>query len=179
MKTHNLSFALPLSWAAAYCLMVPLQTIASTVVIDDHFDDGTVTGWMSQGNTRTFDAHNITESGSILSSEVLATQSNTNRAIVSEGTFDPGDGGFGMSFVVTGIDGTPGANGFFAGAVSGNDIFFRDTSLINFGLTFFGQNARTASGGGFGLIYADNKTTMEAYPRPTSSAAAMPQEMLK
>ncbi|MEZ5301494.1 MAG: hypothetical protein R3F11_12720 [Verrucomicrobiales bacterium] len=36
------------------------------MVIDDHFDDGTVTGWQSVGNVRTFSAHNITESGSVL-----------------------------------------------------------------------------------------------------------------
>lgn len=139
-------------------LTLGLQSAVATVVINDHFDDGTVTGWMSQGNARTFSAHNITESGTVLASEVVATQTNTNRGIVSTTSFDPAEagGGFSMNFSVAGIAGMPGANGYFIGAVTDDSVFFRDGSARNFGLTFFGQDGRTGSGGGFGLAYGDN-----------------------
>ena len=101
---------------------------------------------------------NITETGSILSSEVVATQTNTHRGIVSTTSFDPDaeSGGFTMSFNVSSVAGTPGANGYFIGGVTDNSVFFRDASALNFGLSFFGQDTRTGSAGGFGLAYGDN-----------------------
>lgn len=143
-------------WVAVTSALAIAPAAATTVVINDDFSDGTVTGWMSQGNGQGIDAHNITESGSVLVSEVVANQGNTNRGIVSVASFDPGSDGFSMDFVVASVANTPGANGYFIGAVNGNDAFYRDADLRNFGLTFFGQNARTGSGGGFGLHYADN-----------------------
>ena len=87
-----------LAATAASCL----TAAATTTVIDDHFDDGTVTGWQSMGNNRTISAHNITETGSILTSEVVATQSDTHRGVVSTTPWDPSaeSGGFSMTFVV-------------------------------------------------------------------------------
>ena len=135
-----------------------LPASATSVVIGDHFDDSTVTGWAGQGNTRTFSAQNITETGTILSSEVVATQTNTHRGIVSSTSFNPDAeaGGFSMRFSVSSISGTPGANGYFIGAVGDDSVFFRDASTSNFGLTFYGQDARTASLGGFGINFGDN-----------------------
>ncbi|MGI9239423.1 MAG: hypothetical protein ACR2RV_01400, partial [Verrucomicrobiales bacterium] len=145
---------LSLSFTAVTCLTAG----ATTVVIDDHFDDGVVTGWIGQGNTRTFSAQNISETGTIISSEVIPTQTNTHRGIISTDSFDPDaeSGGFTMRFDVSSVAGTPGANGYFIGGVTDNSIFFRDVSARNFGLTFFGQDARTGSQGGFGLAYGDN-----------------------
>ena len=152
---HTLRTAsLCLTITAASCLTAG----ATTTVIDDDFDDGTVTGWTGAGNTRTFSAQNITEAGTVISSETVATQSNTHRGIISTDSFNPDaeSDGFTMRFNVSSIAGTPGANGYFIGAVNDNAGFFRDAGLSNFGLTFFGQDARTGSLGGFGLAYGDN-----------------------
>ena len=130
---------------------------ATTVVIDDHFDDGTVTGWTSMGNGRTFSAHNISESGTTLTSEIIETQSDTHRGVISDSSFDPSSeaGGFSMTFVVS-SQGTaaPGANGFFLGTTTATAGFFRN--LDNFGLTFFGHATRTNSVNGVSLIVGDN-----------------------
>ncbi len=50
----------------------------------------------------------------------------------------------------------PQANGFFIGLARNNDVFHRDGSTRNFRLTFFSQDPRTGSLGGFGLSYEDN-----------------------
>jgi hypothetical protein len=142
--------------ALAIGLVLTGSTHAQTI-IDDHFDGAAVSGWISQGNTRGISAHNITQTGSVLTSEVVATQSNTNRGIVSERSFEPAaTGEFSMTFVVEDVGSNPQANGFFIGLVRNNDVFHRDGSTRNFGLTFFGQDPRTGSLGGFGLAYGDN-----------------------
>ncbi len=148
------------SLSAATMIALAATVGATSVVIDDDFNDGVVTGWMGQGNTRTFSAHNISESGSVITSEVIPTQSDTYRGIVSTTSFNPSAeaGGFTMSFLVASQGPpAPGANGTFIGAVGANTDFFRN--LDNFGLTFFGTDSRTGSGGGFGLIYGDNNGT--------------------
>ena len=83
-------------------------------LIDDHFDDELVTGWESIGNSLGA-THNITESGTTLTSEVIATESNlnTNRGIINTTAFDPkaDADGFTMTFEVTSQTGPePGAN---------------------------------------------------------------------
>jgi hypothetical protein len=138
---------------------VATEASATTVVIDHDFDDAAVTGWMSQGNPRTFSAHNITENASVLPSEVVPAQTDTHRGIVSTTSFDPNaeSGGFTMTFVVTSHGPpAPGANGFFIGAVADNSGFFRNSD--NFGPTFFGTSVpnRTGSASGFGLVFGDN-----------------------
>jgi hypothetical protein len=47
----------------------------------------------------------------------------------------------------------PSANGLFMGAGGNNGAFYRAAN--NFGLTFFGQESRTASAYGFGLVAGD------------------------
>ena len=133
--------------------------LATTVVIEDHFDDGIATGWQSLGNTLGA-THNITESGTDLTSEVIATQANlnTHRGIVSTTSFDPAaeSGGFSMTFVVTsqGVP-APGANGLFLGATTSTTTFFRTAPTQSFGLSFFGHATRTQSNGGVSLTTND------------------------
>ena len=127
------------------------------IILDDHFDGAVVSGWIGQGNSRTFSAQNLTQAGSVITSEVVATQSNTNRGFVSTASFEPAaTGGFRMTFVADSVGTAPGANGYFIGLVRENNVFHRDASTKNFGLAFFGQDPRTGSSGGFGLVYGDN-----------------------
>lgn len=126
------------------------------IIIDDHFDDGTIDGWISQGNPRSA-THDIGVSGSLIVSEVTPTQTNTNRGIASTVSFDPlGENGFTLTFVVESLSQVPAANGFFLGIVGDNSVFYRDGSTRNFGLTYFGTESRTNSSGGFGLNFGDN-----------------------
>jgi hypothetical protein len=137
--------------------------LAAQTIVDDDFDDEVVTGWMSQGNIRTYSAHKITETDSVLTSEVIPTQSDTNRGIVSTTAFDPSSlaGGFKMTFIVTSQGPpVPSANGYFIGIVSDNQSFFRE--LPNFGMVFFGLETRTRSMGGFSVIYGDRNGTAPA-----------------
>jgi arylsulfatase A len=144
-------------------LLVGADIGHSQIILDDHFDDAEVSGWVGQGNTRTFSAQNITQTGSVLTSGVVATQTNTNRSIVSTTSFAPAaTGGFRMTFVADSVSTAPGANGYFIGLVRENNVFHRDASTKNFGLAFYGQEARTGSSGGFGLIYGDNNNTASA-----------------
>lgn len=147
--------------ATLLTLSIP-AALATTVVIDDHFDDGTVTGWSSLGNNLGA-THNITESGTTLTSEVIATQpnQNTHRGIVSTTSFDPAaeSGGFTMTFVVSsqGVPG-PGANGMFLGATTGTTDpteFYRSVGVDSFGLSLFGHPVRTQSDGGVSLSTND------------------------
>lgn len=138
-------------------LAVFFGTRSGSFLIDDHFDGETVSGWIGQGNGQTFSAQNIAQTNSVITSEVTATAANVNRGIVSEASFDPSaSGGFTMTFEVESVSATPGANGYFIGLVRDNDVFYRDATTRNFGLTFFGIDARTNSFGGFGLGYGDN-----------------------
>ena len=133
--------------------------VKGETVVDDDFDDETVTGWESLGNSLGA-THNITETGTTLTSEVVATQGNlnTNRGIVSTASFNPvaDPTGFSMTFVVERQgDLIPGANGMFLGLTSSNSIFFRTTGVSSFGLVFYGQPARTQSQGGVSLVTND------------------------
>ena len=137
-----------------------IHSADAQIIIDDDFDAPEVSGWVGQGNTRTFSEQTITQADSVITSEVVATQSNTNRGIVSETSFEPAaTGGFSLTFVVDSVGGQPGANGYFIGIVRNNDQFFRDATTKNFGLAFFGQDPRTMSVGGFGFVYGDNNGT--------------------
>lgn len=150
MKTRHLPVPL---------LILTAPTALSTVIINDHFDDGVVTGWASVGNPLGAN-HNITESGSSLTSEVIANQGNlnTHRGIASDANFDPASeaGGFSMTFVVNSQGAlAPGANGLFLGLTSDNATFFRTAPTQSFGLTFFGHPTRTQSTGGLSLVTND------------------------
>ena len=132
------------------------EVIDGNVLIDDHFDDDLSAMWISQGNTAGA-THNITESDSVLRSEVVGAAANSNRGVASNLAFDPTENeGFSLTFVVEGVLQTPEANGFFVGIVGDNSVFYRDGTTRNFGLTFYGQEARTNSAGGFGLNFGDN-----------------------
>lgn len=144
---------------AAMTVGLTAPAFATTVVIDDHFDDGTVGGWQSLGNGLGAD-HSISESGSVLTSVVTATQTNfnTHRGIVSTTSFDPSSeaGGFTMRFIVDGQGAlAPGANGLFLGATDSNSVFFRTAPTASFGLSFFGHPTRTQSEGGVSLTTND------------------------
>jgi hypothetical protein len=141
-------------------LAVALSTpslLATSIILDD-FDDNTVTGWSSLGNPLGAD-HNITESGSNLTSEVIANQANlnTHRGIVSDTSFNPAaEAGFSATFVVTSQGAlAPGANGMFLGLTNDNVTFFRTAGVNSFGLTFFGHGTRTNSVSGVSLVTND------------------------
>ncbi len=140
--------------------LIALATPAalSTIIINDDFDDNTVTGWESLGNSLGAD-HTISESGSILTSEVVANQGNlnTHRGVVSTTSFDPAsEPGFSMSFVVSSQGApAPGANGMFLGITSSSSTFFRTSGVSSFGLTLFGHVTRTQSNGGVSLVTND------------------------
>jgi len=137
--------------------------IAAQTIIDDHFEGAQVSGWVGQGNSRGFSAHNVSQAGSVITSEVLATQSDTNRGIVSAVSFEPAaTGGIRMTFVADRVSAQPSANGYFIGLVREAGVFHRDASTRNFGLAFFGIDGRTGSAGGFGLVYGDNNNTASA-----------------
>ena len=133
---------------------------AGQIIIDDDFDDDVITGWQSLGNTLGA-THAITESGSLLTSNVVASQGNlnTHRGIVSTTAFDPvtdGAGGFSMTFVVSSQGSlAPGANGMFLGLTSSDSVFFRTSPTSSFGLTFFGHATRTQSNSGVSLVTDD------------------------
>ena len=139
--------------------LFPIQPAEGGTIIDDHFDDGTVTGWESIGNSLAA-THHLTEGDSKLTSEVIGTDVNlnTNRGIVSTTSFDPAAeaGGFTMTFEVSSqavLE--PGANGMFLGLTSSNETFFRLDGVSTFGLVFFGLPARTDSAGGVSLVTDD------------------------
>ncbi|MFT4550017.1 MAG: arylsulfatase A-like enzyme [Verrucomicrobiales bacterium] len=135
---------------------IATPSLAGNILIDDHFDDGLIDSWIGQGNFQTA-THNIREANSLIISEVIGSQVNTNRGIASNLSFDPIDSdGFALTFVVESVEQTPAANGFFLGIVGDNGVFYRDRSTRNFGLTFFGTEARTNSQAGFGLNFGDN-----------------------
>ena len=146
------------SVAAAALIAVNSPGIAQ-VVLDDAFDDGTVSGWLSLGNSLGA-THNLTESGGVLASEVIATQNNfnTNRGIVSTTSFAPAlaTEGFSVTFEVASQGAlAPGANGLFLGITSDRSTFFRTAPTSSFGLVFFGHASRTRSEGGVSVVTDD------------------------
>ncbi|MDB4384006.1 hypothetical protein N9042_00430 [bacterium] len=147
-------------YSALYFFLVgQIVPICAETILDDNFDDSTVTGWESIGNILAAD-HTITEADGELTSAVVGTEANlnTNRGIVSEVSFKPLDdsNGFYMNFeVVRQGDLSPGANGMFLGLTSSNTDFFRDEGVFTFGLVFWGLPARTDSDGGVSLVTND------------------------
>ncbi len=126
------------------------------VLLDDHFEDEDSAPWVRQGNSITANQV-ITEADSVIQSTVTATQANSNRGIASVLAFDPKENdGFTLTFVVDQVDQAPEVNGCFLGIVGDATGFYRDGGTRNFGLTFFGTEARTNSNGGFGLNFGDN-----------------------
>ena len=91
---------------------------------------------------------------------MLNTGGNQNGGVASIASFSPSSQGIHATFVLKGLFNAdtgdfarPTANGLFMGVVANNAAFYRASN--NFGLGFFGQEARTASSAGFGLIAGD------------------------
>ena len=146
----------------SFALLGLVSSLSGETIIDDHFDDGVVTGWASLGNSLAA-THTITEEETALTSVVLGTEANlnTNRGIVSAASFNPLDDptGFTMTFEVTSQgDLAPGANGMFLGLTSSDETFFRLDGVFSFGLVFYGHPARSQSQGGVSLVTNDVST---------------------
>jgi hypothetical protein len=133
------------------------STQAQTRIADD-FDDGEWESmWVVQSNS--VGSTELTEADGMIAD--LNSGNCHNGGIASIATFSPIDQGIKATFVLnsvvspeTGDPARTGANGLFLGVVGDNDAFFR--SKPNFGLVFFGNENRTHSAAGFGLISGDN-----------------------
>ena len=140
---------------ATFLVVVP-SAVAQTTVIDD-FDDGEwESKWVIQHNN--VGATSVAEGDSEV--RMMNTGANQNGGIASIASFSPFDQGVRVTFVlngladpITGEFSRPSANGLFMGVVANNGAFYRAAN--NFGLAFFGQESRTASGDGFGLVAGD------------------------
>lgn len=127
-----------------------------TIVLDDHFDTSPPSNWGTQGNSVAAQ-HNLIVSNSIMTSSVSSQNTESNRGLASEIPFDPlQNNGFSVTFVVDEVGQAPTTNGFFLGIAGSKDVFYRDNTTRNFGLTFFGLESRTNSSQGFGLNFGDN-----------------------
>ena len=82
---------------------------------------------------------------------------NDNTGIVSDISLDLAaqSAGFSATFVITSISADPNNNGMFVGIQTQKSGFFRDSGLKNYGLVFSGNEGRTSSSAGFGMIRDD------------------------
>lgn len=150
----NSKLSLPLLISVLF--LAPLPGVAQTTVVDDFDDDEWESSWVVQHNN--VGATAVTEAdGQVV---MMNTGANQNGGIASIASFSPFDQGVRASFVLnqlidpeTGDFVSPAANGLFMGVVANNGAFYRAAN--NFGLAFYGQESRTASSGGFGLIAGD------------------------
>jgi len=134
----------------------------SVILIDDHFDNGDlgtdvngVNGGFTKLSNGAGGAGSASEAGT--NATMVTTGNDDNTGIVSNHSFDAAGTapyGFEMSFVVTSLSSDPGNNGMFLGLQEDGTSFFRDVE--NFGLVFSGNESRTSSDDGFGLILNDN-----------------------
>lgn len=131
----------------------------STVVIDDHFENGDLaTGGVNGGFT--LRSNGVGGTGSASESGTIATMTttggNNNSGIVSNTSFDAAGQpiGFRMNFDIPSVSSDPQNNGMFLGLQDDGTSFFRSTK--NFGLVFSGTESRTSSGAGFGFGINDN-----------------------
>ena len=137
-------------------LILSIASVAQTTVIDD-FDDGEwESKWVIQHNN--VGATTVAEADSEVT--MMNTGGNQNGGIASIASFSPFEQGVRATFVLnrltdptTGEFARPAANGLFMGVVANNGAFYRAAN--NFGLAFFGQESRTASAEGFGLVAGD------------------------
>ena len=129
-------------------------------IIDD-FDNGDlgtdvngVNGGFTKRSNSGGGAGSASEAGT--DATMVTTGSNDNTGIVSNNSFDAAStapSGFEMSFSVTSLSSDPANNGMFLGLQDDGTSFFRN--IENFGLVFSGNESRTSSGGGFGLVLND------------------------
>ncbi|MEM7386241.1 MAG: LamG-like jellyroll fold domain-containing protein, partial [Verrucomicrobiota bacterium] len=123
----------------------------------EEFDEGDITDrWVVQKN-----AVGTTE----ISQEdgfgiTVATTTNANGGLASLATFDPIAENIRVKFVVEDVSANPNANGFFVGVIEDNQVFHRTAN--NFGIGMFGQEARTMSAAGFGLVAGERNASNAA-----------------
>ena len=133
-------------------------------LLDDHFDDGNIGTAINGVNGGFHLVSNgaggpgaISESGS--NAVEMTTGGNNNTGIVSDNAIDvagAAPNGIRMTFVVTDISRDPGSNGMFLGLQNDSSTFYRSGGVgHNFGLVFSGDEGRTSSAGGFGLVTND------------------------
>ena len=148
-----------LSIVVVACLLSLAANATGQVLIDDHFDDGdmetggTNGGFVPVGNAQDTEV-TLIEEGSIATIEMIPIANNGNKGMASISSFDASSlQEFTATFVVTEVTEKPAANGHFLGITDDGETFFR--SIENFGLVFFGQESRTNSSEGFGLVIND------------------------
>ena len=132
--------------------------LAQTTVVDDFVSADWESSWVIQHNNVGATAVSVSEADSEV--VMMNTGSNQNGGIASIASFSPFDQGVRATFVLNNVIDpelgeftSPSANGLFMGVVANNGAFYRAAN--NFGLAFFGNEARTASGAGFGLVAGD------------------------
>ncbi|MBT5928545.1 MAG: hypothetical protein HOH33_18235 [Verrucomicrobia bacterium] len=138
-------------------LMTFTTSMFAQLVIDDSFDDGDwESTWIVQHNA--VGSTTVEESGGDL--VMLNQGTNQNGGVASIESFAPTEQGVQATFVLKGVFSPdtgdlarPTANGLFMGVVANNGAFYRASN--NFGLAFFGNENRTASAAGYGLIAGD------------------------
>ena len=135
-----------------------IATLAQTSIVDEFDNTDWESSWVIQHNNVGATAVSVSEENSEV--VMMNTGGNQNGGIASIATFSPFDQGVRATFVLnsvvdpeTGEPTSPSANGLFMGVVANNGAFYRAAN--NFGLAFFGNESRTASTGGFGLIAGD------------------------
>jgi hypothetical protein len=145
----------------AACLVNLATPAAGQILIDDHFDNEQIAsggingGFVLVGNAQDTDVY-LTEESSIATIEMVPIASWGNHGMASISSFDASSlPEFTATFVVTEVTEDPAANGHFLGITDDNVTFYRADGAKNFGLVFFGQEARTASELGFGLVVND------------------------
>ncbi len=131
---------------------------AQTTVVDDFNSADWESSWVIQHNNVGATAVSVSEADSQV--VMMNTGGNQNGGIASIASFSPFDQGVRATFVLssvidpeTGEFTRPSANGLFMGVVANNGAFYRAAN--NFGIAFFGNESRTASGDGFGLVAGD------------------------
>jgi hypothetical protein len=151
MKTRTLFLI-----ALVGCWLYPELARAQTTIVDDFNDGEWESTWVVQHNN--VGATAVSEADDLV--VMMNTGANQNGGIASIASFSPFAQGVRATFVLkelvdpdTGEFVSPAANGLFMGVVANNGAFYRAAN--NFGLAFFGQESRTASGAGFGLVAGD------------------------
>ena len=153
MNAKPLPLIVSISWALS-----ALSAVAQTSIVDDFNTADWESSWVIQHNNVGATAVSVSEEDSEVI--MMNTGGNQNGGIASIASFSPFNQGVHATFVLnslidpgTGEFTSPSANGLFMGVVANNGAFYRAAN--NFGLAFFGNDSRTSSGGGFGLIAGD------------------------
>lgn len=138
-------------------LLFTSPSVLGQLVLEDGFDDANwESTWVIQHNAVGSTSVEVREGQLVM----LNQRANQNGGVASKASFSPQDQGIQATFEFSGVYNPgsldmirPSANGLFMGVVANNGAFYRAAN--NFGLTFFGQESRTASAAGFGLVAGD------------------------